>query len=328
MRGIYLLVLLVAVTSSAVAQSLQPTGLVNDFADAMYPGARTELQSILESVAAQADTDLAVVTTSSTSGLTIDALTRELFREWASRQKHPDHCVLIVFSPLQGLRIAVAPGLAPILPEYLVERVIREDFGPALQSQTPGEAIVYGTRKIADILRAKNVAPPPAPPETVASRLRKIDGFEWVLIGIAALFVGGAAFELGAGVGAKAIFPVVKALVLAGFVITVQTLLLGALASSGVGGVVEFPLALAGGLFGLRKGRSPRWRRTTRGGKGGSSWVWGTNAQAIGMQRRSSSSGDSVISSGDSSGSSSDSGGSSDSFGGGESGGGGSSESY
>lgn len=326
--------LLVGVGSATAlsAQSLQPTGLVNDFADALFPNARAELQSMLESVATEAETDLAVVTASSTSGLTIDALTRELFREWAARQKHPDHCVLIVYSPALGVRIAVSDGLEPILPERVVERVIRDDFGPALQSQTPGEAIVYGTRKIADILRAKQVAPPPPPPDTVASRLQKIDAFEWVLIGIAALFVGGAAFELGAGVGAHAIFPVVKALVIAGFVLTVQSLLLGALASTGIAGGVEFPLALAGGVFGFRKGRSPRWRRTTRAGKGGSSWVWGTNAHSIWMTRRSgysSSSDGPVISYGDSGDSGgSDSGGGSDSFGGGESGGGGSSESY
>jgi hypothetical protein len=78
-----LLALLVGIPTSAVAPSLQPTGLVNDVADAMYPAARAELQSMLESVAAQGETDLAVVTVpaSSTSGLTIEALTRELFRE-------------------------------------------------------------------------------------------------------------------------------------------------------------------------------------------------------------------------------------------------------
>ena len=98
-------------------------------------------------------------------------------------------------------------ALEPILPEHLLERLIREDFAPALQSQTPGGAIVYGTRKIADIVRAKTVAPPPPAPPTIKSQLLAIDAFVWFMLVLAALFVGGAGFELGVGIGARAIYP-------------------------------------------------------------------------------------------------------------------------
>ena len=197
------------------------------------------------------------------------------------------------------------------------------------QSQTPGGAIVYGTRKIADIVRAKTVAPPPPAPPTIKSQLLAIDAFVWFMLVLAALFVGGAGFELGVGIGARAIYPVVKGLALAATVLTVQWLTLGALASSGVGGALDMPLALAGTLVGFRKGRSPRWRRTTRGGRGGASWVWGNDAKAIGMGRPASYSSDGQVISYDSdSGGGSDSGSSSDSFGGGESGGGGASGGY
>ena len=60
---------------------------------------------------------------------------------------------------------------------------------------------------------------------------------------LAALFVGGAGFELGVGIGVRTLYPVVKGLALAAAVLTVQWLTLGALASSGVGGALDMPLA-------------------------------------------------------------------------------------
>ena len=109
------LALLLAVSaqaSDALLNSLQPRGLVNDYANVISPADENQLSSILTELRQKTGAEVAVVTLPSLDGGQIDDFAVRLYERWGIGQKGKDNGVLLL-AAIQDrkARIEVGYGL-------------------------------------------------------------------------------------------------------------------------------------------------------------------------------------------------------------------------
>jgi uncharacterized protein len=298
-------VALVISAALADAQTLpKPTHKVGDFAGILTPQARAELQSLLAALEEDTTAEVVVATTSSLGGMSVEEYGNRVFKEWRIGKAALDNGVLVLVAPTERqVRIEVGYGLEGVIPDALAGAIIRDDFLPAFRNGNYEAGILTGVRRVATVVRAKQVLTP----EQVAAleSSSRPEPLGWLLFGtivvlwLAAVAMAGLMFgeAVNARSASKLIFGMVAVATFAGLPIFV-------LARTAF---LVVPVLLAGGVWGYR--RSP-----LRGGMAGSGsasgWDWSVSSGSSGS---------------DSGSSSSDS---SDSGGGGSSGGGGASGSW
>ena len=295
---------LVASAAPADAQTLpKPTSKVSDFAGVLTPAARADLESLLTTLEQDTTAEVVVATSASLGGISVEEYGNRVFNEWQIGKAALDNGVLVLVAPTEReMRIEVGYGLEGVIPDGLAGAIIRDEFLPDFRDGNYEAGILRGVRRVADVVRAKQVLTP----EQLAALQSSASSwgvFGWILFGtvgavwLAAVVMAGAMFGQALNVrsGPNLVFGMLAGAIFAGLPIFF-------LARTAF---VLVPVALAGGVWGYR--RRPM-RAVSRSGSS-SGWDWSVSTGSSGS--------DSGSSSSDSSGS-----------GGGSSGGGGASGSW
>ncbi len=155
-RGLALLffILLAAIASAAQAPSSlpKPTGYVSDFANALSPSARAQLEALCTEVDQKTHAQIAVVTVNSLNGLEPEDYALQLATKWGVGPKQSNRGVMILWSPSDRKYFTlVGYGLEPILPDGKVGGFGREAV-PLFRSGSNDAAILLLTRRVADVI--------------------------------------------------------------------------------------------------------------------------------------------------------------------------------
>ncbi len=155
------LVLLVACSARASDQllnSLQPRGLVNDYANVISAAEETQLNAILTELQQKTGAQVAVVTLPSLDGGQIDDFTIRLAERWGIGQKGKDNGVLLLGATQEGrgnrLRIEVGYGLEGVINDAAAGRILDEYVVPAWNQRQYGTAMANGAAAIAQRVAA------------------------------------------------------------------------------------------------------------------------------------------------------------------------------
>lgn len=297
-----------AVAAAQPADLPRPAGAINDFAQVLSGSEVQTLTTLVEEVERDTGAEIAVATVPSLDGRTVEDYATALFAAWGVGQAGKDNGVLVLVAPAdRAMRIEVGYGLEGVLPDGLAGQIIRETFLPAFRSDAYGRGIVEGTTRVASIVRRNQTLSDTELQALAASQ----DGsssndamLPFVLVPFLSLFVAIGFGMAGAGVGARAIAPVVFGLIFGGLPVGI-----GSTVGMPRGALVLMTVAILTFALGVWLGRRPSGRASMRGtSKKAGGWVWGSGGSSSGR-----------------SGSSGSSGSSSSSFGGGRSGGGGAS---
>jgi len=153
------LVAVVARAALADAQTLpRPTGKVGDFAGVLTPTARTDLQSLLTTLEKDTTAEVVVATTASLGGMSVEEYGNRVFNEWRIGKAALDNGVLVLVAPTERqIRIEVGYGLEGVIPDALAGAIIRDDFLPGFRDGNYEAGILKGVRRVADVVRAKQV---------------------------------------------------------------------------------------------------------------------------------------------------------------------------
>jgi uncharacterized protein len=146
---------LAALAAHAVDWNLfKPQGYISDFAGAVDPGSRQQIESYCHSVEQATGTRIALVTIPSLQGEPLDDVSAAVFRAWFDGQ----NAALLLFAiGEQRSALQIGSGLDPILPGGLHDRIL-EEMRPAVRRRQYGEAVMAAASTLGDaIARAKRV---------------------------------------------------------------------------------------------------------------------------------------------------------------------------
>jgi uncharacterized protein len=151
-----LLGVLLVTASHAAAQApsslAKPTGYVSDFANALSPAARAQLEALCTEVDQKTKAQIAVVTVRSLDGLEPEDYAQQLATRWGVGPKQSSRGVMILMSPGdRRYSILVGYGLEPILPDGKVGSFGRE-AAPLLKAGSYDAGMLLLTRRVADVI--------------------------------------------------------------------------------------------------------------------------------------------------------------------------------
>jgi uncharacterized protein len=264
------------------------------FAGALTPTARAELQSLLTTLEKDTTAEVVVATTASLGGMSVEEYGNRVFNEWQIDKAALDNGVLVLVAPAERqMRIEVGYGLEGVIPDGLAGAIIRDDFLPGFRDGNYEAGILTGVRRVADVVRAKQVLTPEQLAALASSSRPGV--FLWIVFGtvgamwLAAVVMAGAMFGQALNVrsGANLVFGMCAIAMFAG-------LPMFFLARTAF---VLVPVALAGGVWGYRR----RPLGAVSGSVSSSGWDWSVSTGSSGSDSGSSSS-DSSDSGGGSSG--------------------------
>lgn len=257
--------------TDALLARLKPDGFVNDFAGILNADQKAALGQRIQQVQAKTGAEIAVVTVTSMEGGEINDFTHKLFNRWGIGQKGTNNGVMfLVALKDRKARIEVGYGLEPILPDALAGRVLNDQVFPAFKQDRHADGIAAGTARIAEIIERGETANIGEATQGAGS-----NGQPMGIVGLVFLlsvFVAVGFFMIGAGAGAKVLFPCLFGAIFGGIPMTI------AVPQSEVGAVVLIGVAVVSSVAGFRAGRkSPSTFR--QGGKRPttSGWMWGAS---------------------------------------------------
>jgi uncharacterized protein len=136
----------------------KPEGYVSDFAHAIDPSTKSQLETYAASVEQATGAQMALVTIPSLEGEPIEDVANSIFRAWGVGQKGKNEGILLLLSlGDHKSRLEVGYGLEPILPDGLAGDILRE-MRPALRQNDVGDAMMAAAETIGNtIAQAKNV---------------------------------------------------------------------------------------------------------------------------------------------------------------------------
>jgi uncharacterized protein len=130
---------LVGCGPSGPPQFPAPKGQVNDFADKLEDEAEKKLEQYLVDYKKRSDVEIAVVTTPSLYGLTIEQYSIQLAEKWGVGGKKKDTGVIILIAPSEKkLRIEVGYGLEEKLTDIKCREIIDKVMLPKIKSAGKG----------------------------------------------------------------------------------------------------------------------------------------------------------------------------------------------
>jgi uncharacterized protein len=196
--GGLILILVVAATSAALkAQAsvpAKPLGYVSDFANALSPAARAQLNALCTEVDQKTHAQIAVVTVTSLNGLEPEDYALQLATKWGVGPKQSNRGVMILWSPSDRKYFTlVGYGLEPILPDGKVGGFGREAV-PLFKAGSNDAAIMLMTRRVADVIAQDSGVtlsgqPLPAPRQAVDDDNTASGLGTFILLGIFILFI-------------------------------------------------------------------------------------------------------------------------------------------
>jgi uncharacterized protein len=280
---------LVASAMLADAQTLpKPASKVSDFAGVLTPDARADLESLLTTLEKDTTAEVVVATTASLDGMTVEEYGNRVFNEWQIGKATLDNGVLVLVAPTERqMRIEVGYGLEGVIPDGLAGAIIRDAFLPEFRDGNYEAGILTGVRRVAEVVRAKQVLSP----EQLAaleSSSSQPGVFGWILFGtVGAMWLAGvvmAGAMVGQAVNVRAGPNLVFGMLAVAIFAALPIVFLARTA------FVLVPVALAGGVWGYR--RRPLRVAGSRGGSS-SGWDWSVSTRSSGSDSDSSSSGSS-----------------------------------
>jgi uncharacterized protein len=139
-------------------KALQPQGYVSDFAGAIDPASRAQLEAYGGIVEQSTGAQMALVTVASLEGEPIEDVANTIFRAWGVGQKGKNEGILLLLSiGDRRSRLEVGYGLEPILPDGLAGSILREMRTPLRQGDY-GDGMMAAAETIGNtIAKAKNV---------------------------------------------------------------------------------------------------------------------------------------------------------------------------
>lgn len=147
-RLLFVLALGVTVSASASDQllnSLQPRGVINDFANVISASEEQELNSMLTELRQKTGAAVVVVTLPSLDGGQIDDFTNRLFERWGVGQKGKDNGLMFLAAMQdRKMRIEVGYGLEGAIPDAVAGHIRRNVITPYFKAGNPGRGIVLG----------------------------------------------------------------------------------------------------------------------------------------------------------------------------------------
>ena len=164
MRFFKQVILVLALAASAQAsdkllESLQPRGLVNDFANVISAAEESQLAAVLTELQQKTGAQVAVVTLPSLDGGQIDDFSIRLAERWGMGQKGKDNGVLLLgaINERRGnrLRIEVGYGLEGVINDAAAGRILDQYVVPAWNQRQYGSAIASGGAAIAQRVAAE-----------------------------------------------------------------------------------------------------------------------------------------------------------------------------
>ncbi|MEO8849164.1 MAG: TPM domain-containing protein [Casimicrobiaceae bacterium] len=111
------------------------TGRVVDNAEILKPATRDELDRLLQAHESATTDQIAILTTRSLGGESIEQYAQQVFSAWKLGQKGKDNGILLVVAPSEHkMRIEVGYGLEGSLPDVIAARIIRDIMTPPFKS--------------------------------------------------------------------------------------------------------------------------------------------------------------------------------------------------
>jgi uncharacterized protein len=150
--GMTVVILCALLCAAEPINSLHPTAYVNDFAGALTPETKSQLEALATEVDQKAQAQIAVVTIKSLDGDDVDDYAVNLFKAWGIGGKKSDRGVLIL-AAIQDrkYRIEVGYGLEPILPDGKVGGFGREAV-PLFRANNYSGALNLMTTRVAQTI--------------------------------------------------------------------------------------------------------------------------------------------------------------------------------
>lgn len=163
--GLFAAVAGAAARAENVKDLPQPTSYVSDFAGAIDPASRAQMERLAAEVERETHATIEIVTVHNIGDETPFEFSQELFDKWKIGPKASDRGVLMLFSMDDHKRwINVGSGLEGVLNDAKVGDIGRS-MVPALRAGNYGQAILGGEQQIAnDIAADAGVTLTPLPP--------------------------------------------------------------------------------------------------------------------------------------------------------------------
>lgn len=194
-----------ATESDDLLGSLQPRGMVSDYAGVLSQAEESSLESTIRSYEQQTGNEIGVAVIDSLKGGDIDDFANKLFARWGVGKKATDNGVLLLVAITdRAARIEVGYGLEPKLTDAVAGRILREQMFPSFKEGRYGEGISLAVGKIISIAKGEQQGDPAA---TGVNSNQVVEGLDslnlpfWVPTIIAAILT----FLVGGGIGAKKI---------------------------------------------------------------------------------------------------------------------------
>ncbi|MEO6928806.1 MAG: YgcG family protein [Casimicrobiaceae bacterium] len=122
-------------TAACAADVPYLTGRVVDNAEILKPATRAELDRLLQAHESATTDQIAILTTRSLGGESIEQYAQQVFGAWKLGQKGKDNGILLVVAPSEHkMRIEVGYGLEGSLPDVIAARIIRDIMTPPFKS--------------------------------------------------------------------------------------------------------------------------------------------------------------------------------------------------
>ena len=109
--------------------SMQPTGFVNDYAKILSAQEKQEIETLLKQIEKSTTAEIAVVTTPSLEGLSLEKYAVELFENWGIGKKDGDNGLLILIAPTERkYRIEVGYGLEEVITDSIAGNIAKKFY--------------------------------------------------------------------------------------------------------------------------------------------------------------------------------------------------------
>jgi len=154
-RSMFLLLLLVLHMSAMLFSADIPylTGRITDNAQLLSPAVNDSLSDSLKAHEERTGNQIAVLTTPTIDGESIEEYASEVFESWKLGQKGKDNGILIVVVPDdRRMRIEVGYGLEGVLTDGMAGQIIRTLMAPKFKNGNYDGGIVDGARAVMDVL--------------------------------------------------------------------------------------------------------------------------------------------------------------------------------
>lgn len=189
-----------ATESDDLLGSLQPRGMVSDYAGVLSQDEESSLESTIRSYEQQTGNEIGVAVIDSLKGGDIDDFANKLFARWGVGKKAADNGVLLLVAITdRAARIEVGYGLEPTLTDAVAGRILREQMFPSFKEGRYGEGISLAVGRIISV--ATGTKQDMAVAESASARWNEIGEFPaTVTIVVIASLIG---LNLGIAVGGR-----------------------------------------------------------------------------------------------------------------------------